>query len=369
MSSVGEGSKPRVSPLLMVLRQRSGASPDDVPADTALEARPAAEPDESDGRREDHAWKDNVSPATRPINFDWRSRIGAVEKILKERGVLASFLVMVAGPLLIALVYYLFIASNQYVTEIKFALRTMDRNNAHASIGAMTGVPSAVTGIADSFILADFMSTRQLVDELERKVGLRKMLSHPSADFFSRLDPSASIEAVVDHWRSMVKASYELSTGILSVQVRAYTPRDSLRLADAVMESAERLANDLTGNGRQGLVGVSEADLKKAELRIRAAEQALTNAAPANGSAARTALEKEKAEAEQDYANAVTSLRSAQALADRQQIYLATFVKPALPESSRYPNRLGSIGLVAGMALLAWIVMLLIVMGVRDHMR
>jgi capsular polysaccharide transport system permease protein len=364
MSIIREGSKPRVSPLLMVLRQKSGES--SGAAEKLPEERPVGEVAELHERKPGGLWTDDIPKSIPPFNFDWRLWSGALVKMAKERSIFASFLIMVAGPTLIALIYYLFIASNQYVTEIKFALRSMDRNNVHASVGAM-GVPSAVTGIADSFILADFITTRQLVDELERKVGLRKILSNPAGDFFSRLGSSASVEQVVDHWRSMVKSRYELSTGILSVQVRAYTPQDSLALANAVIGSAERLANELTGNGRQGLVEVAEADLKKAESQLSKTNDALLN--HSDQSAGRAMRENERAQAEREYSNAVTALRSAQALADRQQMYLATFAKPALPESSRYPDRLGSIGLVAGMALLSWIVLLLIFMGIRDHMR
>ncbi len=47
-----------------------------------------------------------------------------------RRGVIASFLVMVALPVLAAAIYYLFLASDQYVSEVKFAVRAVERNTA-----------------------------------------------------------------------------------------------------------------------------------------------------------------------------------------------------------------------------------------------
>lgn len=441
MSSSTTGTS-RVSPLLTVLRQRSAALPD------GLDDGPMAFADDAgaDLVTAKEPARDEAGPFPPGSRGSTAAGSGVAAR-RKGRGILASFLAMVGAPTILALVYFGMIASNQYVTEVKFALRSTERNSSHDVVGATTGLPSAVTGIADSFIVAEFITTRQLVDEIESKVGLRRILSHPSADYLSRLSPSAPVETLVDHWRSMVRSRYELSTGILSVQVRAFTPDDSLRLAQAVVESAERLANELTGRGREDLVRFSEAELKKTEARLHAARQGLvdfrrtatnSNVALAAGSrleqlarlrtelstlngnqselspvmgptspqmqtlgnrireteqqiqtieaegrvgneggdtdpdgtvARYIALETEQSMAERDYGNAVQALRSSQALANRQQVYLATFARPAMPESSRYPSRLASIALVMGLSFLAWTVTLLIVLGIRDHMR
>jgi len=59
--------------------------------------------------------------------------------------------------------------------------------------------------------------------------------------------------------------------------------------------------------------------------------------------------------------------RSARVEADRQQRYVAAFVRPTLPEEALYPRRIvASITAFAG-ALLVWARGLLIVCALREH--
>ncbi len=358
----------------------------------------------------------------------------------QRRGVLVSFLLLVALPALAAAIYYLFVASDQYVSEVKFALRSVERNQGRD----VSGMSGASNGNTDSFIIADYITTRQFVDEVQSKIDLRSIFSHPGADFWSRFEASAPIEDLVGHWRAMVISRYDLSTGILTVKVRAYTPEASYRLAQAVLESSEQLANELTNRGRQDFVRFAEAEVKRAEERLQSARNALgtfrrtqgtfdpvklatsnaellarlrsdltsmraeaaalgaamqANAPPiqtianriaateqqiraveaegqrAGGSALGSlvaqyaALDAEQNFAEKGYGMALEALRAARGLADRQQVYLATFARPALPERAGFPNRPVSIALVAGACLLFWLTGLLVVLGIRDHLR
>jgi capsular polysaccharide transport system permease protein len=365
----------------------------------------------------------------------------------QRRGILLSFLALVVLPTLAAALYYGFVASDQYVSEVKFALRSVERNGGHDAASVVSGVPNALAGNTDSFIIADYVTTRQFVDEVQGKIDLRRIFSNPRADLWSRFNPAAPVEALVAHWRAMVMSRYDLSTGILTVKVRAYTPEDSFKLAQTVIEGSERLANELTNRGRQDFVRFAESEVRKAETRLRNARDALGNFRRSEGTfdpvrvatsnadllaklrsdlasmraevsalavsmqpnapmiqtlngrikateqqvrsveaegqrndqgvggdmgstvARYAALDSEQTFAEKSYGMAMDALQAARGLADRQQIYLATFARPALAESAQFPNRPASIAVVAGFALLVWLTGLLIVLGVRDHMR
>ncbi|MBV8337833.1 MAG: lipopolysaccharide biosynthesis protein, partial [Alphaproteobacteria bacterium] len=55
--------------------------------------------------------------------------------------------------------------------------------------------------------------------------------------------------------------------------------------------------------------------------------------------------------------------------ADRQQIYLATFVQPTLPEKALYPRRVLSLTLVFVVAFVVWGIGGVMFRSVRDHLR
>ena len=54
--------------------------------------------------------------------------------------------------------------------------------------------------------------------------------------------------------------------------------------------------------------------------------------------------------------------------ADRQQVYLAGFVQPSLPEEPLYPRRLRNVGVVLLLAGAVWLIGAFVVQTVREHL-
>lgn len=79
-------------------------------------------------------------------------------------------------------------------------------------------------------------------------------------------------------------------------------------------------------------------------------------------------LESERRFAETAYQHALQALDRARRDADRQQIYLATFVTPSLPEEPLYPRRLTATGVVFLIAFSFWAIGSLLAQSVRDHL-
>ncbi|MFN4098210.1 MAG: sugar transporter [Pararhodobacter sp.] len=71
--------------------------------------------------------------------------------------------------------------------------------------------------------------------------------------------------------------------------------------------------------------------------------------------------------AERTYTAALEALDVARSNAARQQLYLATYIRPTLAERAEYPQRTTLILLSAGFLLLAWGVMALIYYSLRDR--
>ena len=54
--------------------------------------------------------------------------------------------------------------------------------------------------------------------------------------------------------------------------------------------------------------------------------------------------------------------------ADRQQVYIAGFVQPSLPEEALYPRRLRSVGIATFLCGAVWLIGAFIVQTVREHL-
>ena len=79
-------------------------------------------------------------------------------------------------------------------------------------------------------------------------------------------------------------------------------------------------------------------------------------------------LESERRFAETAYQHALEALDRARVNADRQQVYVADFVPPSLPEEALYPRRVRSVAIVFFAAFVAWAIGGLTLRSVRDHL-
>ena len=78
-------------------------------------------------------------------------------------------------------------------------------------------------------------------------------------------------------------------------------------------------------------------------------------------------LESERTFAEKAYQHALEMLDRARMNADRQQVYIAGFVQPNLPEEALYPRRLRSVGIVLFLCCAVWMIGAFAVQTVREH--
>ena len=79
-------------------------------------------------------------------------------------------------------------------------------------------------------------------------------------------------------------------------------------------------------------------------------------------------LESERSFAEKAYQHALEALDRARMNADRQQVYIAGFVQPSLPEEALYPRRTRSVGIVAFLSCALWLIGALTIQTVREHL-
>lgn len=79
-------------------------------------------------------------------------------------------------------------------------------------------------------------------------------------------------------------------------------------------------------------------------------------------------LEDQRRFAANAYQHALEGLDRARIEAQRQQIYVADFVRPSLPEEALYPRRLHALGVVFLIAFAVWAIGGLTIRSVRDHL-
>ena len=195
----------------------------------------------------------------------------------KVRRLLTKFsaILFIGLPTLIAIVYFTMIASDQYATEVRFAVRGVSSSGGSELLGFVTGIPSSGSTTSDSYILMDYLHSRTLLEELQKKLDLKQIYGRGQADFLSSFDMEKPIEEFIKYWRKMTAISYDTSSQIIVMEVRAFTPNDAKKIADAILQLSEKLVNELSAKARSDAVSHAKVEVARMEKKLRSSRRAV----------------------------------------------------------------------------------------------
>jgi len=189
------------------------------------------------------------------------------------------FVLTVLAPTLLALVYFGLIASDVYVSESRFVVRSQQQKT-QVGLGAILQGTGLAASQDDSYLVHDYVLSRDALRELDDKLKFRQAYSNPAIDMFNRfpgLSWDKSFEALYKRYQDVVTVDYETSSSISTLTVRAYTAADAKNINEALLQMSERLVNELNTRSREDLVAIARAEVQTAENRAKAASLAVSN--------------------------------------------------------------------------------------------
>lgn len=182
-----------------------------------------------------------------------------------------SFALTVLLPVLLGIAYFGAIASDRYAAGAGFAVRGLDTAGGSDVIGAVTGLASTGSTTSDSYIVLKYLESRDMIDRLGQRLDLDAIFAAPGLDPLSRLSPGATPEELRDYWRRRIATAFDATSGIVTFEVQAFSPADAAALAGAVLDEAQALVNALSQSARADTLRFAEAEVARAEDRLRAA--------------------------------------------------------------------------------------------------
>jgi capsular polysaccharide transport system permease protein len=180
------------------------------------------------------------------------------------RWLVVSFTVVVVLPIVAASLYFGFFASDQFVSELRFAVRgTTERLIGTDALGTAGGL-AYLNSSQEVYAIADYIRSRAAIDEVDQTIDLRRTFRAGEADWLSRLKDHASSEELLRCWRKMITVSTEAVSGLVSVEVRAFTREDAVAVASAIRSASEALVNRLQQRPREDMVNRAENEVRVA---------------------------------------------------------------------------------------------------------
>lgn len=189
------------------------------------------------------------------------------------------FWAIVGLPTLLAGVYYFGIASDLYLSEVKFLVRGPAKPPS-SSISAMLSSSSASAISEDTHAVHNYLLSRDAVRRLEREDDLRVLLSRPEGDLISRFPGMLfwrkDFEALFKAYARFVTVELDGTSGVSTLQVKAYRPEDAQRIAQALLGFGEQLINTLNERARHDALAVFRREVEGMEQRIANVQAQLT---------------------------------------------------------------------------------------------
>lgn len=207
-----------------------------------------------------------------------RARHSLFKRALRKVDTLFAVLVLV--PTLAAALYYGLIASDVYISESRFVVRTPQRP-AQTGLGALLQGTVFSRSQDDTYSVHDFIRSRDALRELDGKLQMRADYSAPGIDFVNRFPGlerwDDSFEALHRHYLRHVAIEYDTVSSISVLRVRGYSAEQAQKMNTQLLEMGERLVNNMNTRSRQDLIQVAEQEVKVAEQRAKDAAAALSS--------------------------------------------------------------------------------------------
>jgi capsular polysaccharide transport system permease protein len=188
------------------------------------------------------------------------------------------FLTVVA-PTIGATIYFGLIASDVYISESRFVVRSPDKQMS-SGLGALLKGVGFSRSQDDSYTVHDYVLSRDALKEINDKLGAGKAYASSEIDVFSRfggLDFDSSFEALHRYYQKKVDVQQDSASSISTLTVRAYSARDAMGINQKLLELSEGLVNRLNERGRQDLISSAASEVTNAEAKAKAAGLALSS--------------------------------------------------------------------------------------------
>lgn len=184
------------------------------------------------------------------------------------------FWLFVVLPTIFLAIYYGFIASDVYTSESKFVIRSPNQRSV-SGIGMVLQNIGFNASSDDSYLVRDYLSSRDAVQNLKAKLDIQTKYSAKSVDVVSRFGTikEPTFENFYEYFNKKIKVVYDPASSISSLQIEAYTAKDAQNINEELLKMSEEVINRINNNAKNDILVASEKEVQEAqEVSAKAAE-------------------------------------------------------------------------------------------------
>ena len=190
------------------------------------------------------------------------------------------FCALVVVPVLLSIAYYGLIASDQYLSQASFLVKSPGQQGAQVStLANLIQTTGLSRGQEETNAVLDYVRSRNALEDLQKRIDVRAMFMSSAADRLARYPfplREDRFENLYDYYKKKVEVYLDTETGLAVIRVKAFSSSDAHTIASALLSLSEDLVNQL--NERAHKQGIVEAERRviEAEERVRKASTSMT---------------------------------------------------------------------------------------------
>lgn len=183
------------------------------------------------------------------------------------------FLVTVFIPTLIAVIYFGLMASDIYISESRFVVRSQEQQNV-SPLGMLLRGTGFARSQDDAYTVQNYILSRDAMQSLDKDFRIKEQYSDPAIDVYRRFPGiywwDDSYEHFHGYYQKMVGVQLDSASSIIILSTRAFSADTAWQINRRLLDLAEALVNRLNERGRQDLISYAAREVAAAEERAKA---------------------------------------------------------------------------------------------------
>lgn len=181
------------------------------------------------------------------------------------------FAVTVVIPVLLSVIYYGLLASDVYVSESRFVVRSPDRPTS-SGLGVILKSAGFANASDEADVIESFVTSRDALKAVNKNGAFEAAYSRPEISIIDRFNPFGwfgSLEHLFSYYEGKVTLKSDATSSISTLTVRAYDPHSAKKFNEQLLEMSEAMVNRLNERGREDLVGYARTEVFRAQAQAQ----------------------------------------------------------------------------------------------------
>lgn len=188
------------------------------------------------------------------------------------------FWLTVILPTAFSTVYFGVVASDIYISESSFVVRSPKNQASLTGFGALLQGSGFSRSQDDSYTVQEYMRSRTALEQLQQELPVKSFYDS-QGDILSRFNGfklNDSQEAFFRYFKDRLSIDLDSVSGIATLRVRAFKPEEGQQINQKLLNLGEELINRLNERARKDTLAYAEQAVEEAEKNVNDTAEALS---------------------------------------------------------------------------------------------